>query len=84
MIHKPIHTAFTRDNEPSSQRSSPFITMDITADPNGICILLDNCHKSSRPNDLNVSILKKCGFEISPVLTVTYDGSVVGGLLQDD
>ena len=58
----------------------------ITVDPKGVAKLLGglNVHKASGPDGLNARVLKECSNEISPILALIYNESLVRGEIPDE
>ena len=89
ICNRQFQSAFTRedDSDPPSKGASPFSSMgDITVDPKGVAKLLDglNVHKASGPDGLNARVLKECSNEISPILALIYNESLVRGEVPDE
>ena len=59
---------------------------DITVDQKGVAKLLDglNVHKASGPDGLNAKVLKECSNEISPILALIYNESLVQSEVPDE
>ena len=59
---------------------------EITVDPKGVAKLLDglNVHKAPGPDELNARVLKECSTQISPILALIYNESLVRGNVPDD
>ena len=59
---------------------------EITVDPTGVLKLLNglNIHKAPGLDGLSARVLKECSYDIAPILTLIYDGSLAQGTVPDD